>query len=71
MKKVRDTYLFEATVWFDNDIEEGWGTQKRYIVADSEEECEAKLIAHAKQLKKDGYANLHWLPDFKCESVLL
>ena len=70
MKKVRHSYVFRATVWFEDDYIDGM--QKWYIVADSEEECEAKLLAYAKQLKRDGFGQLNWIPDcFVVDSYVL
>jgi len=52
--------VFDFRVWFDGDIENGWGVQHRYVVSSTEEEAVAKMKKYVKQLKKEGFAHLNF-----------
>ena len=43
--------VFKYNIWFDGDEDK----QERYVVAETEEEAERKLLAYRDQLIKDGF----------------
>lgn len=61
--------VFEFNIWHknaDGTIDHDF-MQKRYVLANSEEEAESKLDAHRKQLIKNGFADFVYV----CKGVEL
>lgn len=56
--------VFRVRVWFDDYYDD---YQVRFVVAKDEEEAEKKIQAYARKLKRDGFAQLNYLPGFTVE----
>lgn len=48
--------VFNFTVAYEGDFENGFAPQHRYVVADTEEEATRKLEKHNTEMQKLGFA---------------
>lgn len=52
--------VYEIKCWWGDNYDE---RTTRYVVASSEEEADQKMKEYADNLKAEGCAELHWMPE--------